>query len=220
MMTLRLEGRTYQYIADEAGVTRQRIQQILSPPPAIRNYVIEKYNGLCGGCGIYVGTSGHVHHSKENGEIDYDDKENLKLLCISCHRKEHVTPPKFQCLYCKKPIRKGIFCDATCFSLYHTTTLTCSFCGETFSLRTSEAYDRTTRSNSGMIFCTNKCQGKWIGKNYGFGVYPEHVPHNCKWDYEKVYKARDETGFGATKLGRLLNIPAPTITDILRKRIR
>ena len=63
MMRLRLDGYTYKRIADDTGVSRQRIQQLLSPPKEVRNYVIRKYNGQCADCGIIVGRSGHVHHN-------------------------------------------------------------------------------------------------------------------------------------------------------------
>ena len=206
MLKLRLEGRTYQYIANKSGITRQRIQQILSPPPSIRKYIVEKYASLCADCGIYVGSSGHVHHNGINGEDDFEDKENLRLLCISCHRRKHAKPPQFQCRYCGKAIGKGIFCDSKCLSLYHTATLICSYCGKSFEVNTSKAYSRTERSQSGLIFCSKKCQGKWLGNG------------NRKWDYEKIYQTQDTTGFGAVKLGCLLGIPQPTIYGILKKR--
>lgn len=209
MLKLRLEGRTYQYVADKAGLTRQRIQQILSPPAPIRDYVVQKYDGYCDNCGIYVGPGGHVHHEGTSGEEDYNDLENLQLLCLSCHMKKHAKPPQFQCMNCGKPIRKGIFCSPKCFAQYHMATLICSYCGKTFSLNTAKAYWRTVRSKSGLVFCNRICHGKWAGKNYG---------RKNKWDYEKIYKTRDDTGFGAIKLSRLLNIPVSSLTYILRKR--
>lgn len=220
MVMLRLEGRTYQYIADKVGVSRQRIQQLLSPPKAIRDYVVRKYDGYCSKCGIYVGSSGHIHHEGANGEEDYNDIENLQLLCIACHRGKHIKPPQSQCRYCGKPIREGIFCDRECFKKYHTVTLICSYCGKPYSLSTSDAQARIERNSSGLMYCSKKCYGKWLGENYGFGVYPEHIGAKVKrkWDYKKVYQARDETGFGALKLSRLLGIPMPTITVILQKR--
>ena len=88
MLLMRLEGEPYQSIADKAGISRQRIQQILSPPPAIRRSVVAKAKGKCEHCGIKVGSSGHVHHIGNEGE-NYQDIENLQLLCPSCHRKVH-----------------------------------------------------------------------------------------------------------------------------------
>ena len=38
-----------------------------------------------------------------------------------------------------------------------------------------------------------------------------------KWDYSLVWKARQETGYGAKRLSKILNIPEGTITKILEK---
>lgn len=89
MLQLRLEGRTYGYIATKAGVSRQRVQQVLSPPSAVRTYIVNKASGKCTICGILVGVSGNVHHFTTQEE-DYNDIDNLQLLCSSCHRTTHV----------------------------------------------------------------------------------------------------------------------------------
>lgn len=221
MLQLRLEGRTYQYIAGKAGVSRQRIQQVLAPPPAIRNYVVNKYDGYCSDCGVYVGVGGHVHHEGANGDEDYNDIENLKLVCVSCHRRKHGNPPQFQCLNCKAAIKKGIFCSKICVSQYHTVTLTCSECDKEYSLRTSDAHDRAETNTSGVMFCSKRCFGKWAGKTHGFGSADGRQNRRFntkKWDYDKVYEARDATGFGAVKLSRLLGMPQGTVDMILGKR--
>ncbi len=87
-LKLRLDGQTYRQIGTALGVSRQRIQQILSPPTAVRNMVVERAGGLCQDCGVGVGYSGHVHH-KYGAEENYNDLFNLQLLCLSCHRKAH-----------------------------------------------------------------------------------------------------------------------------------
>jgi len=91
MLNMRLEGRTYKHIATKAGITRQRVQQLLSPPKEVRDYVIKKYKGKCADCDIFVGKSAHIHHDNSNDE-NYNDIENLVCLCISCHRKRHRIP--------------------------------------------------------------------------------------------------------------------------------
>jgi len=88
LLELRLKGMTYQAIANEVGVSRQRIQQLLSPPEAVRVYVVNKYHGCCKECGLLVGNTGHIHHIGGNEE-NYNDIENLELLCMSCHRVKH-----------------------------------------------------------------------------------------------------------------------------------
>ncbi len=95
-LALRLEGQTFKAIATAVGLSRQRVQQILSPPVAIRVQVVEAARGACQLCGIFVGGSGHVHHQLAKGVVvdDYNDIKNLRLLCISCHRLEHSYGPE------------------------------------------------------------------------------------------------------------------------------
>jgi len=89
MLILLLDGASYQQIAKSANVSRQRVQQILAPPIAIRDFVSNKYHNRCNDCGIYVGKSGHIHHENKVLLDNYNDILNLVLLCISCHRKRH-----------------------------------------------------------------------------------------------------------------------------------
>jgi len=88
ILDLRLQGMTYSQIGERAGVSRQRVQHLLSPPSSIRKFVVDKYEGKCKRCGLIVGTSGHVHHAGD--EVDtYNDIVNLELLCMACHRSAH-----------------------------------------------------------------------------------------------------------------------------------
>jgi len=89
LLELRLDGMTYKQIGIRAGVSRQRIQQLLCPPKNIREFVINKFGGRCNRCNIFVGESGHIHHNGNNSET-YNDVENLELLCIGCHRRAHA----------------------------------------------------------------------------------------------------------------------------------
>ncbi len=93
MSSLRLSGQTYQAIASQAGISRQRVQQLLSPPKVIRDIVIHKYDGKCALCGVEVGVSGNVHHEEGNGEDNYQEINNLLLLCVSCHILKHNKTP-------------------------------------------------------------------------------------------------------------------------------
>ena len=86
----RLEGKTYQQIARELGISRQRVQQLISPPRDIRDLVSERAGGKCEECGI-LPRDPHIHHKGAVGlgpDI-YNDAINLQLLCASCHRKAH-----------------------------------------------------------------------------------------------------------------------------------
>ena len=89
MIDLKLDGYTYQVIGDSFGISRQRVQQLLEPPTLIRKTVYKRAGGRCENCGILVGVSGHLHH-RNNGDIDFQDIDNLELLCPSCHRLTHA----------------------------------------------------------------------------------------------------------------------------------
>jgi len=95
-LRLRLQGLTYAAIGLVLGFSRQRAQQILSPPPKIRDAVIDKARGRCEGCRLVVGRSGHIHHKERKGlECDtYQDPANLSLLCTSCHQSAHAADPR------------------------------------------------------------------------------------------------------------------------------
>ena len=222
MLRLRLEGETYQSIADKAGVSRQRIQQVISPPKAIRDYIIAKYDGMCAKCGLIVGKPGHVHHNIGNGE-NYNDIDNLELLCISCHRVAHTLYKS--CPQCGGNIPKSrlnIFCNKNCYHEYSCPLMECEICGFQFRRNIKHIIwqnEHNTRRTGEHIFCSRKCLGKWAGTNHGFATRPNHGRSKRKWDYELVYKTKDDTGFGATKLSRILHIPIPTIEFILKNRL-
>jgi len=96
MLAMRLDGCTYRQIGEEAGLSEQYIQQLLSPPKPIREYIIKKYNGRCANCGILItGKSAHVHH-KDHTDNHYNDIDNLELLCPSCHRGKHPETPYYK----------------------------------------------------------------------------------------------------------------------------
>ena len=88
-LKLKLEGHTYAAIGEKLGVSRQRIQQMIAPPQAVRLYIIERANQRCQVCSIRVGSRGHVHHTGSTTVEDFNDIDNLVLLCPSCHRKVH-----------------------------------------------------------------------------------------------------------------------------------
>ena len=98
MLGLRLDGLTYAEIGIQAGVSRQRVQQVLCPPLAVRRAVIARFGDSCAVCGIRLHGSGHVHHRQHvELELDaYNDFPNLTLLCVSCHRQQHRFPREYR----------------------------------------------------------------------------------------------------------------------------
>ena len=88
-LALKLQGFTYQAIGDEMGISKQRAQQLVAPPKQIRNRVVQLADGYCQDCSIRVGNSGHVHHKGSTAFDDFNDIDNLVLLCMPCHRTAH-----------------------------------------------------------------------------------------------------------------------------------
>lgn len=88
-LKLRLKGQSYAQIGAAVGLSRQRVQQLLSPPSAIRKLVVAKYGSSCARCGL-VGRSHHVHHKGSNNGDTWNDVQNLVLLCIACHGRAHA----------------------------------------------------------------------------------------------------------------------------------
>jgi hypothetical protein len=96
MMVLRFQGASYQDIGDAAGLSRQRIQQILQPPAAIRQHVLRQAGERCQRCSV-ASPSLHIHHRGSVGMTPdlYEDVANLEALCLVCHLHAHApeTPP-------------------------------------------------------------------------------------------------------------------------------
>lgn len=102
-LMLLCHGFTYGAIGSFFGLSRQRIQQALSPPPHVRRTLLRRTEGYCEGCRASIGTPGHVHHISNQGD-SYNSIANLRLLCASCHSKEHPSSlPKPQKK--EKPLR-------------------------------------------------------------------------------------------------------------------
>jgi hypothetical protein len=73
------------------------------------------------------------------------------------------------------------------------------------------------RYRQGSLFCSKQCARKWLGDQYGFERYPEHKWRKRKYNWDAVWKAHIETGYGYKKLSKQLGIPSATIASILRR---
>lgn len=91
MQRMLLDGLTYMEIARRFGVSRQRVQQIVSPPKYIVQVVSRRAKGRCENCGIIIRTGGQLHHvNNDDANLDnVDDVGNIEYLCLSCHRMRH-----------------------------------------------------------------------------------------------------------------------------------
>lgn len=87
----------------------------------------------------------------------------------------------------------------------------CEECGKKFYVKPYEIQLCSPRR-----FCSKKCLGKYVGRHYGFRVHGKYKPR--KYDYDQVYKLREETGWDGPSIGRALGIPYDTVYKILKKR--
>ncbi len=88
-LQLALEGLTLSQVGKRLGLCRQRIYQLLHPPPAIVQEVMARTRGLCEQCGI-LARPYHVHSEDTAREVSgYVGEGELTLLCLSCARVEH-----------------------------------------------------------------------------------------------------------------------------------
>ncbi len=101
-LNLRLnDGLSYAAIGEQLGLSRQRIQQLLRPPKAIYDLIWNRAGHQCQDCGIGLPAksgSGCIHHI--GSEEDYNDIDNLILLCRSCHRNRHLSSQLITCTRC------------------------------------------------------------------------------------------------------------------------
>ena len=148
MILLKLQGRTYQDIAELVGVTRQRIQQFLRPNLATRQIVRARANGYCERCGV-LAKRGHIHHLPTTN-YEFDNTANLEYLCLSCHRKQHPSPR---------------------------VSLVCAVCGHTFNRRGSSVRRalKDAKYTTKQVFCSRECFGSYVGNHVGFKVHPENA---------------------------------------------
>lgn len=148
---------------------------------------------------------------------------NLLSAIFSVDRDEVYTklnipiPGKHPCPVCgKSTSRYFTFCSKDCFHRYHNPLLSCSECGTLFERRLSIIMTHSKRQDyKGVgVFCSKQCQGKWWGKNHGFAAHPENswaTQGRRKWDFRIIQHLKLDTGWGAIRIGRALDIPAPTV---------
>lgn len=166
-----VSGKTYQQIATELGITRQRVQQLNKPDPAIIKELRKRANGECENCGMPL-VSGQIHHVSEKIPVDtYHGLPNLKYLCIPCHRKNDASAVLINCPQCGKYFKKiqyyQKFCSKECFLAHHTITLLCCNCGKSFVIGLSEYKGRLRNRKSSGFYCSKICWGKYFGAFYG-----------------------------------------------------
>jgi len=151
------KGLSYSDIAKKYNVSRQYIQECVSPSNKLRREIYEMYDYKCNSCGALVGESGHIHHIKYKYNI-LNNIKNLQLLCRVCHLYLNKKKPYPSCRY---TIRF----------------LICSQCGILFYPPKSKRERRIKNNKSGLFFCTKHCQGLWLAETHGWGAgFKELIP--------------------------------------------
>ncbi len=78
--------------------------------------------------------------------------------------------------------------------------IACSTCGTLKETLATRLISHTKRGYQ-FSFCSRRCLGVWMGKqNRGHSNRPR------KYDYDKIWTAHIQTGYGAVRLSRLLGI--------------
>ncbi len=167
MRDMLLDGRHYTEIAASAGISRQRVEQLLSPPRHLMTKVRERAQDRCEDCGILIHKGAHLHHI--NGDnLDpnqYNGIENIKYLCPSCHKREHRTLFKTcktcNILFYARGVSQG-FCSEECHIKYYSRSAKCEYCGKEFTLSGKKANELKWRQiKNKHIFCSRSCCGKF-----------------------------------------------------------
>ena len=140
---------TLQDIADEIGLTRERIRQII-------NISLED-NDLK-----------PIHRVKRRGGMD-----GLKMDdCVGgCGKSMYKVFRRYaNSPYMCHPCRKREWEELR---------LTCTHCGKTFSLSDSYKYHRKSYKRRAkhpeMNFCSKSCLGEYSGRNFGFGANRKNI---------------------------------------------
>lgn len=198
---LRNQGLTLQAIGDRVGVTKERIRQILVAhygTTEVPGFIVrERLAGLLGCSSTYLlslekqGVLNPIH-SGSGGYRLYDRDESEKAALAVAQMRQNG----------------------------HWVKLVCDECGRDFKRERSQVTFKIKKGQK-LWFCSRHCLGKYTGQHYGFTAHPENAGwergRSRKWDWGKVYKMREETGWGALRIGRALGIPVSTVSAILRR---
>lgn len=215
------DGATYAEIGKMiGGISRQRVEQLFSPTLAAMRLVSDRARALCEECGQFD-QFGHFHHVKYVIDL-LDSPDNIVYLCSSCHMKHHVIRGDARyCLNCGKVIKTQAykFCSQDCQKAYHSVVHECSNCHRTF-LMDSHQKIRIQRSQTGLIFCTKRCQGIYFGNHHNRRYHPRQDKKVSK--YQSIIPTIVMRLRGEESLNHILvsyDVPQGS-WDFLKKRVQ
>lgn len=129
------------------------------------------------------------------------------LKTESLPTRHNITKYEYECPVCGTR-SKNKFCSNDCKIKWRQIPIICTKCGKLFFRYYSQLLADNHRRNSNVLFCSKECRNKWLVEQYGF-----HSPR--KYDWDEIWKRHLETGYGALRLSKLLNIPVHRISFIL-----
>lgn len=100
-------------------------------------------------------------------------RERIRQILASLHLPTRHIALRWQrmkpCLNCGE-LTLNKFCSHECLNAHYRTMVVCGVCGKEFPQRIKDRDYRKNHRGYQHTFCSNQCQGKWLGTNYGRGM--------------------------------------------------
>ena len=113
---------------------------------------------------------------KKEGRRTSSTKRDISLKRLICPRCNKEKTPKSK------------FCHQ-CYHDLHNVFLTCTWCGKLYEVNQSLIIHKINKHNQSIFFCSKKCNGRWVAKNFGFQrKYPPEVTVQRRKDAVKRYQ--------------------------------
>ena len=113
------------------------------------------------------------------------------------------------CLNCGQATKRERYCSDKCWHEYTHPLMECSYCGTLFRRNAKQIISQLSYGHKKThLFCSKRCQGKWLAQHYGFKKKYNETAIRATWM---------RTGYGASQLARLFDIPIPSMANYLRR---
>lgn len=87
--------------------------------------------------------------------------------------KQHIKKYLYECPVCGT-ITSRKFCSSECRKKWQQIPITCSECGNLF-IRNRRKFMNSYHYHSNVLFCSKKCNGKWLNKHYALKYHLNNV---------------------------------------------
>lgn len=153
---------------------------------------------------------------REIGTILGITKERVRQILIETGNYNRCKKQyKHKCNQCGKLTNNKCFCSIKCSKEFHQGEFICDQCGKIFSRAIYRVMANVRNGNAEHSFCSNECKALWMVAHRSS---QRGTVRSRKYDYDMVWKKHLETGFGCSRLGKLLNIDAGAVNNILKRK--